>query len=721
MKIKKWFACILAALCVVSSAVTVFANEIDAEEPDMTVVIDVEESEEETEEISVVIDAEEIEEETDVISVVIDADADFVDQEEALETEKKPVELADDADSLNPKQISHVVSDDWHVVVNPLYEDVVDPAELIPAIDVSDAIQAASSTTTYEVGSVQEAGALVRNTLKAREETISFVFQIPYPADFGAWCDETSEQIIDIALEHTGIPTEGDYIKYQYGGYATRASATGTSDTLEVTLTYTFQKYYTDAAMEAEMDQRVSYLMSLFGFTSSTTTIEKLDAIYNYICSHVTYDNVHKDDESYKKQYTAYAALIDGTSVCQGYANLFYRLALEAGVDARIIDGFGGGEPHAWNIAELNGIYYLLDSTWDSATWEVYQDFDHYEYYMRGSDFFYSAEGEHTPSAGFTTDEFLAKYPIYNGILITGQPEDFKGSVGTTAVFHVEAEGENLSYQWQWSKNGASWSNSSSSTVGYNTDTLKVAITEARNGYHYRCVVSKSSGQQTVSSAAVLSVEKTSEPLEITSQPSNYTGPIGGTAVFKVTATGTGLKYQWQWSKNGTTWTNSTSSTVGYNTNTLSVGITSTRNGYRYRCVVTDTNGNEAISTAAKLTVAAGVAITSQPSNYTGPIGGTAVFKVTATGTGLKYQWQWSKNGTTWTNSSSATVGYNTNTLSVGITSTRNGYRYRCVVTDTYGNEAISTAAKLTVAAGVAITSQPSNYTGPIEVLRYSR
>ena len=41
--------------------------------------------------------------------------------------------------------------------------------------------------------------------------------------------------------------------------------------------------------------------------------------------------------------------------------------------------------------------------------------------------------------------------------------------------------------------------------------------------------------------------------------------------------------------------------------------------------------------------------------------------------------------------------GYNTDTLTVTATIARNGYKYRCIVSDSYGNETISETATLTV------------------------
>ena len=166
---------------------------------------------------------------------------------------------------------------------------------------------------------------------------------------------------------------------------------------------------------------------------------------------------------------------------------------------------------------------------------------------------------------------------------------------------------------------------------------------------------------------------------------------------FKVVATGTGLTYQWQYKTTTSNWTNSSSATTGYNTATLKVVGTTARNGFQYRCVVKDSNGNSVTSNAAKLIVSSGPVITTQPSNQTVSAGATATFKVVATGTGLTYQWQYKTTTSNWTNSSSATTGYNTATLKVVGTTARNGFQYRCIVKDSNGNSVTSNAAKLTV------------------------
>ena len=110
--------------------------------------------------------------------------------------------------------------------------------------------------------------------------------------------------------------------------------------------------------------------------------------------------------DAYPAQFSAYGALVSKKAVCQGFSNLFYRLALEAGVDARIIDGTGNGGPHAWNIVKIGNCYYNLDATWDSENVEAgYSD---YEFFlMCNKDF-----PGHTRDARFRTASFNNTYPM---------------------------------------------------------------------------------------------------------------------------------------------------------------------------------------------------------------------------------------------------------------------------------------------------------------------
>lgn len=65
---------------------------------------------------------------------------------------------------------------------------------------------------------------------------------------------------------------------------------------------------------------------------SGKNDYENTKAIYDYLCQNITYGNDNLNDDTYLLKYTAYAALINKTAVCQGYAVLLYRLLLEEGI-----------------------------------------------------------------------------------------------------------------------------------------------------------------------------------------------------------------------------------------------------------------------------------------------------------------------------------------------------------------------------------------------------
>ena len=162
---------------------------------------------------------------------------------------------------------------------------------------------------------------------------------------------------------------------------------------------------------------------------------------------------------------------------------------------------------------------------------------------------------------------------------ITTQPQDVEAEAGDQVSFTVVANKTGAAYQWQWSKNGTTWTNCAS--AGYNTDTFGFKMRTQFNGRLYRCVVSK--GDETVysDSAAVL----IPNPIKITEQPRDNVADIGEIVSFHVEANLTDAAYQWQWSNNkGATWNNCTS--AGSKTDTFSFSMKKLMDGRYYRCAV---------------------------------------------------------------------------------------------------------------------------------------
>ena len=316
-------------------------------------------------------------------------------------------------------------------------------------------------------------------------------------------------------------------------------------------------------------------------------------------------------------------------------------------------------------------------------------------------------EGSHCSVCGEVFVEQQEVPMLVTTITIITQPSDYSGLVGTTARFTVVAEGEGLKYQWQLKK-GSSWANQSSG--GATTSTFSVKAEESRNGKVYRCVITDSHGQEVTTNSVTLIVRQPS--ITITTQPVDFSGLVGTTARFTVVAEGEGLTYQWQLKK-GSSWANQSSG--GANTPTFSVKVEESRNGKVYRCLITDANGEELATNAVTLTIRQpSIVITSQPTDFTGTVGSIARFSVSAEGDGLTYQWQL-KKGSSWANQSSG--GATTSTFCVRADLSRNGKVYRCLITDSDGDQITTEAVTLNVkepSDAITIISQPMSYEGPV-------
>lgn len=90
--------------------------------------------------------------------------------------------------------------------------------------------------------------------------------------------------------------------------------------------------------------------------------------------------------------HTAYANLVNKSSVCDGYAKLFQYLLYRCGILCFPVSGVGqnaSGEPenHAWNVVAVDSQYYLVDVTWDDPVGQSADDVCH-TYFNCTSDFF---------------------------------------------------------------------------------------------------------------------------------------------------------------------------------------------------------------------------------------------------------------------------------------------------------------------------------------------
>ena len=166
---------------------------------------------------------------------------------------------------------------------------------------------------------------------------------------------------------------------------------------------------------------------------------------------------------------------------------------------------------------------------------------------------------------------------------ITSHPQDVVASLNENVTLHVAANKGDATYQWQWSSNGTTWRNCTSS--GYNTDTFSFIMKAALSGRRYRCAVSY--GIETVYSDSA-EINADNLPLRITGQTENVCTSVGETVYLHVQVNKSNVIYQWQWTSDEVNWENCTF--TGYDTDTLSILAEEGITDKYFRCMVSDSS-----------------------------------------------------------------------------------------------------------------------------------
>ena len=89
------------------------------------------------------------------------------------------------------------------------------------------------------------------------------------------------------------------------------------------------------------------------------TNAEKLLYLHDYLITHCEYDLS-------KTKRDAYAALVEGSAVCEGYAKAFKYLCDLSGLTCEYVSS--DAIDHAWNMVQVGGgdtAWYYVDCTWD--------------------------------------------------------------------------------------------------------------------------------------------------------------------------------------------------------------------------------------------------------------------------------------------------------------------------------------------------------------------
>ncbi len=135
---------------------------------------------------------------------------------------------------------------------------------------------------------------------------------------------------------------------------------------LDITPSYMHSRIDAEKMMQAmvkskyykELDQLLSKKESSF---------EKALAAYEYIIQHTEYEvNAIGKTSGYYREYAhdIHGVILKERAVCSGYSKTYQYFLTRHGVPCTVVSGVAQGGRHQWNLVNLGGEYYYIDTTW---------------------------------------------------------------------------------------------------------------------------------------------------------------------------------------------------------------------------------------------------------------------------------------------------------------------------------------------------------------------
>lgn len=144
---------------------------------------------------------------------------------------------------------------------------------------------------------------------------------------------------------------------YAYTQYTLGTARVGLEFSPKYTMTEA-KKVSISEQIEAEVEQILAAAPP-----EDASDYEKARYVFEYLASHVDYEIGAQDNQN------IISVFLYKKTVCQGYATATQYLLQRLGIQSSVVSGTADGQPHAWNLARLDGAYYYIDTTWGNSAY----------------------------------------------------------------------------------------------------------------------------------------------------------------------------------------------------------------------------------------------------------------------------------------------------------------------------------------------------------------
>ncbi|MGN0289963.1 MAG: transglutaminase domain-containing protein [Lachnospiraceae bacterium] len=162
-----------------------------------------------------------------------------------------------------------------------------------------------------------------------------------------------------VMLDHPEIFYADGYsfVKYTLGEKVKKITFSGT---------YVYDQQE-KAKREALIEEQVEEILEQI--PAEASDYEKVKFVYEWVINHTEYDRGASDNQN------ICSVLLNGRSVCQGYAKTAQFLLQRLNIPAALVIGtVDNSQGHAWNLVRVDNAYYYVDTTWGDASYLFEQE-----------------------------------------------------------------------------------------------------------------------------------------------------------------------------------------------------------------------------------------------------------------------------------------------------------------------------------------------------------
>lgn len=160
--------------------------------------------------------------------------------------------------------------------------------------------------------------------------------------------------------------SRADQNPYYIASISTGAETDGTPAWIQVHYQYSVAEVKERREKDTKFNSLVKEIVK-DNVTSGMSDFDKAKALHDYLVLNCEYDIVnYLNDTIPAASYTATGALVNHIAVCAGYARAYQALLTKAGIPSYYVAGTTASNgAHAWNIVQIDGEWYHVDTTWD--------------------------------------------------------------------------------------------------------------------------------------------------------------------------------------------------------------------------------------------------------------------------------------------------------------------------------------------------------------------